>query len=180
MCCHLLDQSSTSCTSFSQGYLTSVCPRLSTSTILLTSLCFLPLFLADHYMQVLACKHDCVRELATRSGRISPIENFLPLHYDYLQFAYYRGKGCLSVPHNACRVLLLFMQVWVVSWGNPFQGITTWCSHYCDAVAWSERVSKERTLEICSSNIRLTEMQLNISVKVFKVISQVLKVHPLT
>ncbi|XP_032049163.1 prolyl 3-hydroxylase 2 [Aythya fuligula] len=45
---------------------------------------------ADHYMQVLACKHDCVRELATRSGRISPIENFLPLHYDYLQFAYYR------------------------------------------------------------------------------------------
>uniref|UniRef100_A0A8D2PFA5 procollagen-proline 3-dioxygenase n=1 Tax=Zosterops lateralis melanops TaxID=1220523 RepID=A0A8D2PFA5_ZOSLA len=46
--------------------------------------------IADHYMQVLACKHDCVRELATRSGRISPIENFLPLHYDYLQFAYYR------------------------------------------------------------------------------------------
>ncbi|NXQ94355.1 P3H2 hydroxylase, partial [Sagittarius serpentarius] len=46
--------------------------------------------IADHYMQVLACKHDCVRELATRAGRISPIENFLPLHYDYLQFAYYR------------------------------------------------------------------------------------------
>uniref|UniRef100_A0A8B9QM72 procollagen-proline 3-dioxygenase n=1 Tax=Apteryx owenii TaxID=8824 RepID=A0A8B9QM72_APTOW len=46
--------------------------------------------IADHYMQVLMCKHDCVRELATRSGRISPIENFLPLHYDYLQFAYYR------------------------------------------------------------------------------------------
>uniref|UniRef100_A0A8C9NJE6 procollagen-proline 3-dioxygenase n=1 Tax=Serinus canaria TaxID=9135 RepID=A0A8C9NJE6_SERCA len=46
--------------------------------------------IADHYLQVLACKHDCVRELATRSGRISPIENFLPLHYDYLQFAYYR------------------------------------------------------------------------------------------
>ncbi|XP_057232592.1 prolyl 3-hydroxylase 2 [Malurus melanocephalus] len=46
--------------------------------------------IADHYMQVLLCKHDCVRELATRSGRISPIENFLPLHYDYLQFAYYR------------------------------------------------------------------------------------------
>uniref|UniRef100_U3JY60 procollagen-proline 3-dioxygenase n=1 Tax=Ficedula albicollis TaxID=59894 RepID=U3JY60_FICAL len=46
--------------------------------------------IADHYLQVLACKHDCVRELATRSGRISPIDNFLPLHYDYLQFAYYR------------------------------------------------------------------------------------------
>lgn len=62
----------------------------------------LPLFLADHYMQVLACKHDCVRELATRSGRISPIENFLPLHYDYLQFAYYRGKGSCTVPRSTC------------------------------------------------------------------------------
>lgn len=91
-----------SCTSFSWGGLTPVCPRLSTITVLLSSDCLLPLFLADHYMQVLACKHDCVRELATRSGRISPIENFLPLHYDYLQFAYYRGKGCLSVPHGAC------------------------------------------------------------------------------
>lgn len=60
------------------------------------------LFLADHYMQVLACKHDCVRELATRSGRISPIENFLPLHYDYLQFAYYRGKAHSSIPYSSC------------------------------------------------------------------------------
>jgi len=83
--------------SSSCGDLTSVCHRLSTITILLSS-DHLLLFLADHYMQVLACKHDCVRELATRSGRISPIENFLPLHYDYLQFAYYRGKGWLSVP----------------------------------------------------------------------------------
>ncbi|XP_050015981.1 prolyl 3-hydroxylase 2 [Alexandromys fortis] len=46
--------------------------------------------LPDHYMQVLVCQHECVRELATRPGRLSPIENFLPLHYDYLQFAYYR------------------------------------------------------------------------------------------
>lgn len=44
-------------------------------------------------MQVLVCQHECVRELATRPGRLSPIENFLPLHYDYLQFAYYRGKA---------------------------------------------------------------------------------------
>ncbi|KAH0506412.1 Prolyl 3-hydroxylase 2 [Microtus ochrogaster] len=46
--------------------------------------------IADHYMQVLVCQHECVRELATRPGRLSSIENFLPLHYDYLQFAYYR------------------------------------------------------------------------------------------
>ncbi|KAM6442832.1 prolyl 3-hydroxylase 2 isoform 2-T2 [Liasis olivaceus] len=46
--------------------------------------------IAEHYMQVLLCQHECVRELATRPGRLSPIENFLPLHYDFLQFAYYR------------------------------------------------------------------------------------------
>lgn len=43
-------------------------------------------------MQVLLCQHECVRELATRPGRLSPIDNFLPLHYDFLQFAYYKGK----------------------------------------------------------------------------------------
>lgn len=50
----------------------------------------------DHYVQVLVCQHECVRELATRPGRLSPIENFLPLHYDYLQFAYYRGKAWIT------------------------------------------------------------------------------------
>ncbi|MEE6501544.1 hypothetical protein FKM82_004237, partial [Ascaphus truei] len=46
--------------------------------------------IADHYIQILACEHECVRELSTRPGRLSPIENFLPLHYDFLQFSYYR------------------------------------------------------------------------------------------
>ncbi|KAM4694798.1 prolyl 3-hydroxylase 2 [Discoglossus pictus] len=48
---------------------------------------------ADHYIQILACEHECVRDLSTRPGRLSPVENFLPLHYDFLQFSYYRvGK----------------------------------------------------------------------------------------
>ncbi|XP_053167898.1 prolyl 3-hydroxylase 2 [Hemicordylus capensis] len=46
--------------------------------------------IADHYMQVLVCQHECVRDLATRPGRLSPIDNYLPLHFDFLQFAYYR------------------------------------------------------------------------------------------
>lgn len=76
--------------------------------------------LLDHYMQVLVCQHECVRELATRPGRLSPIENFLPLHYDYLQFAYYRGKvwtihedlwgSSLSLlASSPCRPLLSFI-----------------------------------------------------------------------
>ncbi|XP_041038887.1 prolyl 3-hydroxylase 2 [Carcharodon carcharias] len=46
--------------------------------------------IADHYIQVLQCEHDCVRELATRAGRLSPIENYLPMHYDFLQYSYFK------------------------------------------------------------------------------------------
>ncbi|XP_043985393.1 prolyl 3-hydroxylase 2 [Gambusia affinis] len=45
---------------------------------------------SDHFTQVLHCEHECVRDLATRPGRLSPKENYLPLHYDYLQFAYFK------------------------------------------------------------------------------------------
>uniref|UniRef100_A0A4W6FF22 procollagen-proline 3-dioxygenase n=1 Tax=Lates calcarifer TaxID=8187 RepID=A0A4W6FF22_LATCA len=47
---------------------------------------------SDHFTQVLHCEHECVRDLATRPGRLSPMENYLPLHYDYLQFAYFQSK----------------------------------------------------------------------------------------
>ncbi|XP_076880682.1 prolyl 3-hydroxylase 2 [Brachyhypopomus gauderio] len=46
--------------------------------------------ISDHYTQILHCQHECVRDLATRPGRLSPMENYLPLHYDYLQFAYFQ------------------------------------------------------------------------------------------
>ncbi|XP_029906337.1 prolyl 3-hydroxylase 2 [Myripristis murdjan] len=46
--------------------------------------------ISDHFTQVLHCEHECVRDLATRPGRLSPMENYLPLHYDYLQFAYFQ------------------------------------------------------------------------------------------
>uniref|UniRef100_A0A671YZ05 procollagen-proline 3-dioxygenase n=1 Tax=Sparus aurata TaxID=8175 RepID=A0A671YZ05_SPAAU len=46
--------------------------------------------ISDHFTQVLHCEHECVRDLANRPGRLSPMENYLPLHYDYLQFAYFQ------------------------------------------------------------------------------------------
>lgn len=67
--------------------------------------------LPDHYMQVLVCQHECVRELATRPGRLSPIENFLPLHFDYLQFAYYRGKTWLIPKTCEGGVLLIITDI---------------------------------------------------------------------
>lgn len=63
--------------------------------------------IAEHYMQVLLCQHECVRQLATRPGRLSPIDNFLPLHYDFLQFAYYR-VGDYVQALECTRTYLLF------------------------------------------------------------------------
>ncbi|KAM3834913.1 prolyl 3-hydroxylase 2 isoform 1-T2 [Vipera latastei] len=63
--------------------------------------------IAEHCMQVLLCQHECVRQLATRPGRLSPIDNFLPLHYDFLQFAYYR-EGDYVQALECTRTYLLF------------------------------------------------------------------------
>uniref|UniRef100_A0A668ANR8 procollagen-proline 3-dioxygenase n=1 Tax=Myripristis murdjan TaxID=586833 RepID=A0A668ANR8_9TELE len=52
--------------------------------------------ISDHFTQVLHCEHECVRDLATRPGRLSPMENYLPLHYDYLQFAYFQLEEALQ------------------------------------------------------------------------------------
>ncbi|CAB1314331.1 unnamed protein product [Coregonus sp. 'balchen'] len=54
-----------------------------------------PVCVSDHFTQVLHCEHECVRDLSTRPGRLSPMENYLPLHYDYLQFAYFQSPNCL-------------------------------------------------------------------------------------
>ncbi|KAF7641366.1 hypothetical protein LDENG_00283490, partial [Lucifuga dentata] len=45
--------------------------------------------MTDHYMQVLNCKQHCSVELASTAGRNKPFEDFLPSHFNYLQFSYY-------------------------------------------------------------------------------------------
>lgn len=109
-------------------------------------------------MQVLACKHDCVRELATRSGRISPIENFLPLHYDYLQFAYYRGKVLVLA---ALLSSLHFVQV------LPYGNKAVSPSAHTTVMQRQGLKEKQRTLEMVSSKVRLTEIQLSSFMRVF-------------
>ncbi|KAM9795852.1 prolyl 3-hydroxylase 2 [Syngnathus typhle] len=63
--------------------------------------------ISDHFTQVLNCEHECVRDLATRPGRLSPMENYLPLHYDYLQFAYY-NMGKMEEALQCALTYLLF------------------------------------------------------------------------
>ncbi|KAM7423310.1 hypothetical protein PAMA_011053 [Pampus argenteus] len=48
--------------------------------------------MTDHYMQVLNCKQHCSVELALAAGKATPFEDFLPSHFNYLQFSYYNSE----------------------------------------------------------------------------------------
>ncbi|XP_071376821.1 prolyl 3-hydroxylase 1 [Centroberyx affinis] len=47
--------------------------------------------MTDHYIQVLNCKQRCSVELASSVGKDKPFEDFLPAHFNYLQFSYYNS-----------------------------------------------------------------------------------------
>ncbi|XP_075410928.1 prolyl 3-hydroxylase 1 [Tenrec ecaudatus] len=64
--------------------------------------------IADHYLQVLSCKQNCVTELATHPSREKPFEDFLPSHYNYLQFAYYNIGNYTQAIECAQTYLLFF------------------------------------------------------------------------
>uniref|UniRef100_A0A8C1SHE4 Prolyl 3-hydroxylase 1 n=1 Tax=Cyprinus carpio TaxID=7962 RepID=A0A8C1SHE4_CYPCA len=46
----------------------------------------------DHYLHVLNCKQNCAVDLASTAGREKPFEDFLPSHFNYLQFSYYNSE----------------------------------------------------------------------------------------
>ncbi|XP_055725499.1 prolyl 3-hydroxylase 1-like [Salvelinus fontinalis] len=48
--------------------------------------------MTDHYMQILNCKQRCSVELASTAGKDKPFEDFLPSHFNYLQFSYYNSE----------------------------------------------------------------------------------------
>lgn len=47
-------------------------------------------------MQVLNCKQHCAVELASHTGRDKPFEDFLPSHFNYLQFSYYNSEFLIT------------------------------------------------------------------------------------
>uniref|UniRef100_A0A8C4V1T4 procollagen-proline 3-dioxygenase n=1 Tax=Falco tinnunculus TaxID=100819 RepID=A0A8C4V1T4_FALTI len=64
--------------------------------------------ITDHYMQVLSCKQGCVTELASPPGQDKPLEDFLPSHFNYLQFAYYNNGNYEKAIECAKTYLLFF------------------------------------------------------------------------
>uniref|UniRef100_K7FS52 procollagen-proline 3-dioxygenase n=1 Tax=Pelodiscus sinensis TaxID=13735 RepID=K7FS52_PELSI len=63
--------------------------------------------ITDHYVQVLSCKQSCVTELASQPGQGKPVEDFLPSHFNYLQFAYY-NSGSYEKAIECAKTYLLF------------------------------------------------------------------------
>ncbi|RXN23096.1 prolyl 3-hydroxylase 1 [Labeo rohita] len=45
-----------------------------------------------HYLHALNCKQNCAVDLASTAGRETPFEDFLPSHFNYLQFSYYNSE----------------------------------------------------------------------------------------
>ncbi|XP_077384586.1 prolyl 3-hydroxylase 1-like isoform X2 [Festucalex cinctus] len=64
--------------------------------------------MTDHYIQVLNCKQRCSVELAfTDAGSEKPLENFLPSHFNYLQFSYYNSEN-YELAIECAKTYLLF------------------------------------------------------------------------
>ncbi|KAG8130217.1 hypothetical protein E2320_016813 [Naja naja] len=61
----------------------------------------------SHYVQVLKCRQQCILDIATKPGRVSSMEDFIPSHFDLLQFAYDR-VGNRTVAAECAATFLLF------------------------------------------------------------------------
>uniref|UniRef100_A0A8C9NE46 procollagen-proline 3-dioxygenase n=1 Tax=Serinus canaria TaxID=9135 RepID=A0A8C9NE46_SERCA len=61
-----------------------------------------------HYIQVLKCRQQCVLEIATKPGRISATEDFIPSHLDLLQFAYSQVGNQTLAAECAASYLLFY------------------------------------------------------------------------
>ncbi|XP_067402006.1 prolyl 3-hydroxylase 3 isoform X2 [Emydura macquarii macquarii] len=64
--------------------------------------------IAAHYVQVLKCRQHCVLEIATKPGRVSATEDFIPSHFDLLQFAYDQAGNPALAAECAASYLLFY------------------------------------------------------------------------
>uniref|UniRef100_A0A3Q2Z7C2 procollagen-proline 3-dioxygenase n=1 Tax=Hippocampus comes TaxID=109280 RepID=A0A3Q2Z7C2_HIPCM len=64
-------------------------------------------YVLDHYIQVLNCQQRCSTELALAAGSDKPLEDFLPSHFNYLQFSYYNSEN-YEMAIECAKTYLLF------------------------------------------------------------------------
>ncbi|KAK1168406.1 prolyl 3-hydroxylase 2-like [Acipenser oxyrinchus oxyrinchus] len=109
--------------------------------------------ISDHYTQILICKHECVRDLATRPGRLSPMENYLPLHYDYLQYSYFKVNK-IEKALECAWTYLLFHE------GDEF--ITDNIEFYKEALAENNRPQDIRPRQDAERYVRRHQQELKV------------------
>ncbi|XP_020659848.3 prolyl 3-hydroxylase 3 [Pogona vitticeps] len=64
--------------------------------------------IAAYYIQVLKCRQQCIFDIATKPGRVSSTEDFIPSHFDLLQFAYDRIGDQAAAAECAATYLLFY------------------------------------------------------------------------
>ncbi|KAJ7316987.1 hypothetical protein JRQ81_003149 [Phrynocephalus forsythii] len=64
--------------------------------------------IAAYYLQVLKCRQQCILDIATKPGRVSSTEDFIPSHFDLLQFAYERIGNQAAAAECAATYLLFY------------------------------------------------------------------------
>ncbi|KAJ6658276.1 hypothetical protein lerEdw1_020548, partial [Lerista edwardsae] len=64
--------------------------------------------IAARYIQVLKCRQNCILDIATKPGRVSSTEDFIPSHFDLLQFAYDRVGNHALAAECAATYLLFY------------------------------------------------------------------------
>ncbi|CAM4731552.1 unnamed protein product [Leuciscus chuanchicus] len=100
--------------------------------------------MTDHYLHVLSCKQNCVVELASTAGREKPFEDFLPSHFNYLQFSYYNSEKYEQAIECA-KTFLLF---------HPEDAVMAQNLAYYSAVLGDEKAANITAREVVKQHIK--------------------------
>ncbi|KAJ8259503.1 hypothetical protein GJAV_G00170060 [Gymnothorax javanicus] len=80
--------------------------------------------MTDHYVQVLNCKQNCALDLAALPGSGKTVEDFLPSHFNYLQFSYYNTEKYAKAIECAKTYLLFHPEDEVMKQNLEFYSVT--------------------------------------------------------
>uniref|UniRef100_A0A8B9J5R7 procollagen-proline 3-dioxygenase n=1 Tax=Astyanax mexicanus TaxID=7994 RepID=A0A8B9J5R7_ASTMX len=107
------------------------------------------LFLIDHYLHILNCKQNCAVELASTAGMDKPIEDFLPAHFNYLQFSYYNSEKYEKAIESA-KTYLLF---------HPEDEVMKQNLAYYSAVLGEEKAADISAMEVVEQYIKKSVLE---------------------
>ncbi|XP_022538024.2 prolyl 3-hydroxylase 1 [Astyanax mexicanus] len=105
--------------------------------------------ITDHYLHILNCKQNCAVELASTAGMDKPIEDFLPAHFNYLQFSYYNSEKYEKAIESA-KTYLLF---------HPEDEVMKQNLAYYSAVLGEEKAADISAMEVVEQYIKKSVLE---------------------